>query len=227
MELNLKAQCDFVFNNFYCVLLEDMMDVEVTIWTVDGIHTYRRERMTTTASYSPWSRQVSPFSSLRKKIDNYEEEKKENCEKRRSFNPFTPVRENNFGKKRSRRSQKSRKYRKLDMGHIGPSTVVCTWPTNTTTTVNLSVPTKLPSTLNVPTVPKPQSSSQTSKWWPRPYTAVPLLSPVHSGWSSEEDWDGNKQKEREARQNHQRTTEKKSRGEKKEKGERECPTVFT
>ena len=154
---------------------------------VDGIHTYKRDRTTQVISYSPWSRQMKPFPSLRKKIIKYEE-------KTRSFNPFTPVRETNFSKKRSRRSQKSRKYRKLDMGHFVPSTTASTWPTTTTTTTtaNLSVPTKLPTTLYVPTVHKSQASSQTSKTCPRPYTPVPLSSPVHSDWSSEEDWNGTK-----------------------------------
>ena len=80
-----------------------------------------------------------------------------------------------------------------------PSTVVSKWPTNTATTTtmaNLLVPSKLPSTLNVPTVPKPSASSQPSKSWPRPYTPVPLSSLVYSDWSSEEDWDSTKQKER-------------------------------
>ena len=67
-------------------------------------------------SYSPLGRQAKPFSSLRKKIANYEQEKKENNEKR-DPNPFTPVRENKPGKKRSR------KYRKLDMGCSTLSTV--------------------------------------------------------------------------------------------------------
>ena len=114
MNFNIRAQYSFVFYNFHCALPKDMIDVEVIIWTADGIHTYRRDRMTQTASYSLWSRQVKTFPSLRKKIAEYQEEK------RRSFNPFTPVRENNFGKKRSRRSQKNRKYRKLNMGHFMP-----------------------------------------------------------------------------------------------------------
>ena len=113
------------------------------------------------------------------------------------MNPFTPVRETNFGKKRSQRSQ-NRKYRKLDMGCFVPFTMASTWPTTTTTTtmVNLSLPTNPPSTLNIPTVPKPPAPSHPSKTWERPYTPVPLSSPVHSDWSSEEDWDGTKQKER-------------------------------
>ena len=80
------------------------------------------------------------------------------------------------------------------MGYFVPSTATCTWPTNTATTTEeiLSVPMKLPSTLNVP---KPSASNQASKSWPGPHTPVPLLSPVHSDWSTEEDVDGTKQKD--------------------------------
>ena len=137
MNFDLRAQCDFVFHNFSCALPKDMIDIEVTIQTVDGIHTYRRDGITQVASYSPWSRQVKLFPSLRKKMPNM---------KRRSFNTFTQVRETNFGKKRIRRSQKNRKYRKLDMGHLEPSGVTSAMPTNTTTTTtaNLSVPSNQP-----------------------------------------------------------------------------------
>ena len=76
-------------------------------------------------SYSPWGRQVKPLSSLTKKIANYKEEKKEGHEKRNS-NPFTPVRENTSGKKRSRRLQRGRKCRKLDMGCCMPTTAAST-----------------------------------------------------------------------------------------------------
>ena len=186
MNFNIRAHCDFVFYNFYCALFEDTIDIEVTIQSVDDIHTYRRDRTTQAASYSHWSRQMKPYPSIRKKISKYEELKK------RNFNSFTPVRENNFDKKISRRFQKSRKYRKLDMGCFMPSTVASTWPTTTTTSisVNLSVPSDPPSTLSVPTVPKQPTPSQPSKIWAKPYsTPVPLSSPVHSDWSSEEDWD--------------------------------------
>ena len=156
MNFNIRAQCDFIFYNFHCTLPRDTMDVEVTIWTVDGIHTYRKDRMTQVALCSPWSRQVKPFPSLRKKIAEYQEEK------RRSFNPFTPVKEINFGKKRSRRSQKNRKCRKLDMGCFVPSTVAstCQTTTNTTTMVNLSAPSNPPSILDVPKLPAPSKPSK-------------------------------------------------------------------
>ena len=46
MDFNLKAHCSFDFHSFCCALSEDMIDVEMTIWMVDGIHTYRRDRTT-------------------------------------------------------------------------------------------------------------------------------------------------------------------------------------
>ena len=42
MDLNFKAQCEFDFHYFYCAITEDMADVKMTIWMVNGIHTYRR-----------------------------------------------------------------------------------------------------------------------------------------------------------------------------------------
>ena len=196
MDFNLKAHCDFDYHNFCCALPKDTVDVEMTIWMVDGIHTYRRDRTAQVMLYSPWSGQVNPFSSLRKKITKYKEEKMESC-KKKTFNPLAPVRENTFGKKRSRRLQKSRKYRKLDIGCSSSSTATSTWATMSTTTtmVNLSVPYSLPSISNVPSVPKPPVHRPPYKTWEicNP-TAVPLSSPVHSDWSSEEDWDGTKQK---------------------------------
>ena len=80
---------------------------------------------------------------------------------------FNPVKETNFGKKRSRRSQNYRKNRKLDMGCFVPSTVVSTCPTVTATTTmaNLSAPSNPPSILDVPKLPAP---SKPSKTWAKP-----------------------------------------------------------
>ena len=86
MDFYLKAHCDFDFHYFYCVIPEGMVAAEMTIQTVDGIYTYRRDQTTQTISYSPWGRQAKPFSSLRMKIANYEEEKKE-CHERQTLSP--------------------------------------------------------------------------------------------------------------------------------------------
>ena len=114
---NNKAHCDFDFHYFYCAILEDTIDVEMTIQMVEGIHTYMRYQTTQMSAYSSWGRQVKPFSSLHKKIADYEEEKRRSQENK-SSNPFTPVREDKSGQKRSR------KYRQLGMGHSLLSTVV-------------------------------------------------------------------------------------------------------
>ena len=46
MDFHLKAHCDFDFNYFYCTIPEDTADVEMTIWMVGGIYTYRRDQTT-------------------------------------------------------------------------------------------------------------------------------------------------------------------------------------
>ena len=172
MNFNIRAESNFVFHNIYCALPKDMIDIEVSIRIVDGIHTWRRDRTSQTALYSSWNRQVNLFPCLRKKIAEYQEEKK-------SFHPITHIRETNFGKKRSRRFQKSRKYRKFDMGCFTSTTAasMCPTTTATTTTANLSAPSSPPSILDVP---KPPAAQKPSKTWAKPYpTAVLLSSPVH------------------------------------------------
>ena len=101
---NLKAHCNF---DFHCAIPKDTVDMEMTIWMVDGIYTYRRDQTTQMTSYSPWGRQVKPFSSLRKNITDYKEQKKESHEKQNS-NPFTPVRENKSGRKKQEIAEKQK-----------------------------------------------------------------------------------------------------------------------
>ena len=180
MNFNIRGQCNFIFHNLCCTLPKDTTDVEVTIWTVDGIHTYRSDRMNQAVSYSPLSRQVKPFPSLRKKITEYQEQK------RRSFNPFNPVRELILARKEVRDHRRWGSTGSWTWD-ITPCRAASTCPTTTatTTTVNLSSPSNLPSFLDVPQLPAP---SKPSKMWARPYpTLVLLSSPAHSDWSSEED----------------------------------------
>ena len=67
----------------------------------------------------------------------------------------------------------------------------------TAATATLPVSSELPNTLTTPFISKPQGSRQTSKTWPGLYTPMPLTAPVHSDWSSDEDWDSTIQEERE------------------------------
>ena len=168
MNFNIRVECEFLFHNFCCALPKDTVDVEVTIRTVECIHTYRRDRTTQAVSYSPWSRQVKPFPSLRKKIAEYQEEK------RRNFNPFIPVRETYFGKKmkRGRRSQKDGKYRKLDMGCFTPPLQypcgqLPPWPKPLPTCLFLPIYQPLPIHQSLPTC-QPAPTHQTFQMYP-PY----------------------------------------------------------
>ena len=180
MACNLKAHCDFDFHYFHCDLPKDTVDMEMTIWMVDGIHTYRRGQTTKVTSYSSWSRQVKPFSSLRRKITKYKEEKKESHEKR-NFNLFTLARENMFGKKRSKKSQKSRKCRNLD--------TLCTlncdiYMANNDNHHHLSVLFGPSSTSNISSVPKLSVYRLPYKTWAICHpTTVSISSLVHPEWS--------------------------------------------
>ena len=89
----------------------------------------------------------TPFS-LHKKIIDYEEEKRKSCEDKNS-NPFTPVRESKSQQRRSR------KYRKLDMGHSAPSTATCTFLTTTITTTTATLSASAPTSLPALTPPQP------------------------------------------------------------------------
>ena len=76
MACELKLSCNFLFGFFQCALPEDTMDIEVTGRTVKGIHTYRKDHTTESATCSPWSRWMKPFPSLRNKIEAFKEEKR-------------------------------------------------------------------------------------------------------------------------------------------------------
>ena len=52
MNFNIRPECDFLFHNFCCALPKNTIDTEVTIWTVDGIHTYRKDRQDDPSSFT-------------------------------------------------------------------------------------------------------------------------------------------------------------------------------
>ena len=137
--------------------------------------------------HSPWGRQVKPFSSLRKKMADLEEEK-ESHEKRNS-KPFSPVREDKPSKKRNRRLQRSRKYRKLDMGHSMPTTgmsICLTTTTTSTASLSAPVPSGFPSTSNILSIPKPPAQRPPYKTWAICHPTPALISPqIHTDWASD------------------------------------------
>ena len=231
MTCNLEPQCNFLYGFFLCKLLEDTIDMEITMRMMKGIHTFKKVCNNKTSSCSPLGLQVHPFPSLVKKMEIYLEER--GILQTLSVLPIpTPIdppdhllqrhktpkkKKTGEARKRSRKVNPQAKRKQFKMRKLEepfslseaavPTFMLAPMPTAsiastamatlqvpfTTATATLPVSFKLPSTLNTPTVPKPQGSSQTSKTWPRPYTPVPLTAPVHSDWSLDEEWDGTKQ----------------------------------
>ena len=64
-EINLL--CDFIFGSIHPSLPTDTVDVELTIRTVKGIYTYRKDHMAKSTVFSPWSRTMIPFPSPHRK----------------------------------------------------------------------------------------------------------------------------------------------------------------
>ena len=60
-------QCDLVFGFSKCTLLEDMIDVDLKVCMLKGIHTFKKDNKSQT-SRCPWGAEVQPFFTLRKKI---------------------------------------------------------------------------------------------------------------------------------------------------------------
>ena len=80
-------------------------------------------------------------------------------------------------------------------------------------------PCGLPSTSDVPSMPKPPAHRLPYKMWAIHHPTPVQLSPlVHSNWSSEKDWDGTKQKERERISKIIRKAQKKITEEERKKG---------
>ena len=68
MAREISPICDFIFGSLCTCLLTDTVDVELTIRMVKGIYTYYKDHMVESAVFSPWSKSVIPFPSLRHKI---------------------------------------------------------------------------------------------------------------------------------------------------------------
>ena len=69
--------CDFISGSIWIGLPMDTVDVELTVRMVKGIYTYRKDHTAKSAVFSPWSRTIIPFPSLRRKIQTYQDQNKQ------------------------------------------------------------------------------------------------------------------------------------------------------
>ena len=68
MAREISLVCDFIFGSNCTSLLTDTVDVELTIRTVKGIYMYHKDHTVEMTIFTPWSKSVIPFPSLRHKI---------------------------------------------------------------------------------------------------------------------------------------------------------------
>ena len=73
MTREISPMHDFIFGSIRTGLLMDTVDVELMVRMVKGIYTYRKDHMAKSTMFSTWSQTVSPFPSLQRKIQAYQD----------------------------------------------------------------------------------------------------------------------------------------------------------
>ena len=77
MAREISLICDFIFRSIRTSLLTDMVDIDLMIWTVKRIYIYRKDHTTEPKIFTPWSKKVIPFPSLRQKIQAFQDKRQE------------------------------------------------------------------------------------------------------------------------------------------------------
>ena len=77
MAREIRPTCDFIFGSIRTISLMDTVDGDLTIWTVKGICTNRKDHTAESMIFTPWSKKVIPFPSLRWKIQAFQDDKRQ------------------------------------------------------------------------------------------------------------------------------------------------------
>ena len=67
----LQPECNFLHRFFRCKLPVEVVDVEVKITSMQGMHIFRRERMTQLIKCTPWSMRLHPHPTIIKKTKTF------------------------------------------------------------------------------------------------------------------------------------------------------------
>ena len=67
----LCPECNFLHGSFRCQLPVEMVDVEVKVKTMQGIHTFQRDRTSQVIKCNPWSTRLHLYPSLIQKMKTY------------------------------------------------------------------------------------------------------------------------------------------------------------
>ena len=68
---------NFFFQFMHTKLPADVVDVELIITMVQGIYIYHKDHTAKSTDFTQWSKSVTPFPSLRKKIKAFKEDSRE------------------------------------------------------------------------------------------------------------------------------------------------------
>ena len=68
--------CNFLSRSIRKNLLMDTVDIELTVQRVKGIYMYRKDHTMESMIFTPWSKKVTPFPSLRCKIHPYQDDQR-------------------------------------------------------------------------------------------------------------------------------------------------------
>ena len=67
MACDLAPNCNFLFSYFSGTLLKDMIDIDITMHMLKGIHTFRKYQTMQVSKCSPWGMGDKLFPSLRRR----------------------------------------------------------------------------------------------------------------------------------------------------------------
>ena len=67
----LQPGCNFLQGFFRCKLSVEVVDVEVKITSMQGMHIFRRDRMTQLMKCTPWSMRLCPHPTIIKKMKTF------------------------------------------------------------------------------------------------------------------------------------------------------------
>ena len=76
MAYEISPICDFLFGSMRTNLPTDTVDAELTVWMVKVIYMYRKDHTTESTIFTPWSKMVTPFPSMRCKIQAYQDDQR-------------------------------------------------------------------------------------------------------------------------------------------------------
>ena len=67
----LQPECNFLHGFFRCKLLVEVVDIEVKITSMQGMHIFRRDRTTQLIKCTPWTMGLHPHPTIIKKMKTF------------------------------------------------------------------------------------------------------------------------------------------------------------